>query len=333
MRKDGIIMSIASKQIFLKDIEAELGRILTAETLSKVMPAVSCVLGSFEVEQTSQGGAGSEDLLRAFIDAKQVEGRSRKTLERYAYVIRNLLEYTGAPTEQINVYHLRAYLMAEKGRGIVDRTLEGYRSVFSSYFGWLAKEGLIRSNPCANLGAIKCPKLVKEPYSDTDIERLKEACTSLRDRAIIAFLLSTGCRIGEVCALNRADIDFQAMECTVFGKGSKERVVYLDSVAAMMLRRYLDSRTDMSRALFIGQRGERLQAGGVRYMLKQLEEKTGVPNVHPHRFRRTLATNLISRGMPIQEVAAILGHDKLDTTMRYVFMDNNTIKNSYRKYA
>lgn len=203
----------------------------------------------------------------------------------------------------------------------------------SSFFGWLQKEGLIPANPCANLGAIKCAKVVREPYSATDIERLKEACSSLRDRAIIMFLLSSGCRISEVCGLNRNDIDMASAECTVLGKGNKERVVYLDSVALMLLRRYLASRKDAHNALFVGLRGERLQPGGVRAMLKQLEAKTGVPNVHPHRFRRTLATNLIARGMPIQEVAAILGHDKLDTTMKYVYLEKSNIKNSFAKYA
>ena len=326
-------MSIASKQVLLKETEKALGAILTVELMQKVMPVIGETLAGFEVEQIVQPENKGNDLLQAFLDAKEVEGRSKKTLERYAYLIGRLLEEINTTTEQVTVYHLRSFFMAEKRRGISDRTLEGFRSVFSSYFGWLTKEGLIQTNPCANLGAIKYSKQVREPYSDADIEQLKEACKTPRDRALIAMLMSTGCRISEICGLNRSDIDFQASECTVLGKGNKERVAYLDSVALMLLQRYLATRQDAHNALFIGVRGERLQPGGVRYMLKQLAKKTGVQNVHPHRFRRTLATNLIVHGMPIQEVAAVLGHDKIDTTMGYVFMEKSSVKNSYRKYA
>lgn len=324
-------MSIASKQVFLRDTEKALGKVLTVELMQKVMPIIGENLAAFDMEQIQTVDGG--DCLKAFIEAKEVEGRSPKTMTRYAYIIKKFLEQTNVETEKVTVYHLRAFLMAEKKRGISDRTLAGYRDIFSSYFGWLFNEGLIQQNPCANLGAVKCMKVVREPYSPTDIERLKEACSSLRDRAIIAFLLSTGCRISEVCALNRTDIDFASSECTVLGKGNKERVVYLDSVAVMLLQRYLSKRKDAHSALFVGLRGERLEPGGVRAMLKVLEQKTGVQNVHPHRFRRTLATNLIAHGMPIQEVAAILGHDKLDTTMKYVYLEKSSIKNSYRKYA
>lgn len=326
-------MSIASRQVLLKDAEKAFGSVLTVEQMQKVMPMLGETLAGFEVEQVSGADDPGGDLLCAFIEAKEIEGRSKKTLERYQYIIRQFLKASCTVTQKVTVYHIRSFLMAEKRRGLSDRTLEGYRCVFSSFFGWLQKEGLIAANPCANLGAIKCAKVVREPYSATDIERLKEACGSLRDRAIITFLLSSGCRISEVCGLNRNDIDMASAECTVLGKGNKERVVYLDSVALMLLRRYLASRKDAHNALFVGLRGERLQPGGVRAMLKQLEAKTGVPNVHPHRFRRTLATNLIARGMPIQEVAAILGHDKLDTTMKYVYLEKSNIKNSFAKYA
>lgn len=326
-------MSIASRQVLLKDAEKAFGSVLTVEQMQKIMPMLGEALAGFEVEQVTDADDSGGDLLCAFVEAKEIEGRSKKTLERYQYIIRQFLKAAGTVTQKVTVYHIRSFLMAEKRRGLSDRTLEGYRCVFSSFFGWLQKEGLIAANPCANLGAIKCAKIVREPYSATDIERLKEACSSLRDRAIIMFLLSSGCRISEVCGLNRNDIDMTSAECTVLGKGNKERVVYLDSVALMLLRRYIASRKDAHNALFVGLRGERLQPGGVRAMLKQLEAKTGVPNVHPHRFRRTLATNLIARGMPIQEVAAILGHDKLDTTMKYVYLEKSNIKNSFAKYA
>lgn len=327
------LMSIAAKQLLLKEVEKELGSTLTVKDMEAVMLRLNSIVTDFEVEQHDSLNSDSEEFLNAFLEAKEIEGRSPKTLTRYKYIIERFLADVHTSTSKVTIYHLRSFLMSEKRRGISDRTLEGFRSVFSSYYGWLHKEGLIQDNPCANLGPIKCIKVIREPYSSADIERLKEACKSLRDRTIIMFLLTTGCRISEMCGLNRADIDFQSGECTVLGKGNKQRVVYLDGVAIMLLRRYLNQRTDLNPALFVGARSERLEPGGVRAMLKVLEKKTGVHNVHPHRFRRTLATNLITHGMPIQEVAAILGHDKLDTTMKYVYLEHSAVKNSYRKFA
>ena len=162
---------------------------------------------------------------------------------------------------------------------------------------------------------------------------MKFGCKSARDRAIICFLKATGCRIGEVMRLNRTDVDFTTMECTVLGKGNKERTVYLDQVAALMLKSYLSQRTDDYPALFIGRGTERMTSNGIRKMLKELGQISNVTHVHPHKFRRTTATSLIRHGMPIQEVAAILGHDKLNTTMQYVVLDKTDIKNAYRKYA
>ena len=237
------------------------------------------------------------------------------------------------PTRSITVYHLRQYLAKEKARGISDRTLEGTRQVFSAYFNWLHREQLIDTNPTANLGAIKYPKKIKVTYSEIDIEKMKFCCKTLRDRAIICFLLSTGCRISEMIRLNREDVDLNNLECTVLGKGNKERTVFLDSVTGMLIRDYLTQRKDDSPALFIGKRKQRLSAQGVRAMMVKLAKASAVDHVHPHKFRRTLATSLIRHGMPIQEVAAILGHDKLDTTMQYVVLDKTDVKNSYRKYA
>ena len=325
-------MSVGSKQVFMLEAEKRFGSVVTADTLSQLMPILGDIMNEFDVEQVSEEHI-NYDLLEAFLSAKEVEGRSPKTLERYKYVIRRVLTDCGRTTNHITVYHIRTYFMKEKQRGISNSTLEGTRSILLSYFSWLHKEGLINSNPMANLSTIKCEKIVRKPYQEEDIECLKESCKSVRDKALIMFLLSTGCRVSEVCNLNRTSIRFSALECTVVGKGNKERIVYLSPATAMMLKRYLDQRKDDNVALFIGKRLERLQPGGVRSMLRQLERKTGVANVHPHRFRRTLATNLISRGMAIQEVAAVLGHDRLDTTMKYVYLENSTVKNSYRKYA
>lgn len=174
---------------------------------------------------------------------------------------------------------------------------------------------------------------LKVTFSSVDIEKLKEKCTCSRDKAIICFLLSTGCRISEVTQLNKSDIDFQKKQCKVLGKGNKERIVYIDDVTILLLNRYFSERKDQSEALFVGKGTARMTPAGIRYMLRNLAEDANVENVHPHRFRRTLATNLIYRGMPIQEVAKILGHEKLDTTMKYVYLDNNTLKFSYNKFS
>jgi site-specific recombinase XerD len=220
-----------------------------------------------------------------------------------------------------------------KKEGACDTTIGGYRDIIHNYFGWLYQEGLVPKNPSANLGNVKAPKTSRRPFSHTEIERLKEACTTTRDKAILLFLLSSGCRVSEACALNRNDINLQAGEAVVFGKGAKERTVYINEIASMILRRYLDERTDSSPALFVGKGTERMTPGGIRAALKTLEERSGVSNVHPHRFRRTLATNLIDRGMSIQEVAAILGHERLDTTMKYVYISQGNVKNSYNHYS
>lgn len=326
-------MSIASRQMFLEEIEAQLGTRLTVSNTRDAMKMITDTLTAYEIEYTGTPADSPDDYLQAFLDAKQIEGRSQKTIDRYKYILKKMLDEIHAPVRSITTYHLRAYLMDTKNRGLSDGSIEGIRSIMSSYFGWLWKEGLIERNPCANIGPIKCKKQIRLPFSAEEIERLKESCGTLRDKALISFLLSTGCRISEVCSLNREDIDFSNLECKVLGKGNKERTVYIDTVTAMLLKRYFRQRTDQDAALFIGKGTDRISPQGVRARLNTIADRAGVENVHPHRFRRTLATNLINRGMPIQEVASILGHDKIDTTMRYVFINKDNVKNAYRKYA
>lgn len=328
-------MAIDAKQALMRELRKSLETKMTAADMAAAMDEVSVMLAHYSIERTASEETGHEfdEILDAFLSAKQIEGRSEKTIEHYRFLLQKLRNGVNVPIRDITVYSLRAYLAKEQQRGISDKTLEGTRSVFSSFFGWAQKEGLLPNNPCANLGAIKCAKKVKVPYSDIDIECLKEHCENSRDRALVAFLLSTGCRISEVCGLNRDSIDFRTMECTVLGKGNKERTVFVDEVTAMLVQRYLAERTDLSVALFAGRGSDRMTPGGVRAMLTRVAKEAEVNNVHPHRFRRTLATNLIDRGMKIQDVAAILGHEKLDTTMKYVYIDKNNVKNAYRKYA
>ena len=326
-------MAIEAKVTLLGELERDLSDRLTVAQLASVMSALADRLNSYTMERLVDFAGTSDDLLMAYINALSVEGRSEKTLERYRYIITRMMEAVKVPTNRITVYHLRRYLTDEKTRGISDRTLEGYRQVFSAYFNWLQRERLIENNPTANLGAIKYAKKQKDIYSDADVERMKFSCKTLRDRAIICFLQATGCRVSEVVGLNRDDVDIFNLEATVLGKGNKERTVYLDQVAAMTLQAYLEARKDKSPALFAGKGTDRLQPGAIRQMLVKLGKNAKVTHVHPHKFRRTTATNLIRHGMPIQEVAAILGHDKLDTTMQYVVLDKTAVQYSYKKYA
>lgn len=327
-------MSVEIKSAFLSDLSSALSDKVTASALQTVLSSVSDVLEHYEFSRMLRTDvSGSLDLFDAWIAALRVQGRSEKTIQAYTYIVTRVLSDMKTPVRSVTVHHIRNWLAQEKSRGIADSTLEGNRQVLASMFGWLYREGLIEKNPVANIGTIKAQRKVREPYADVDLENLKAACKSKRDLAILCFLLATGCRISEVTQLDRDRIDFQNKEVIVLGKGNKERTVYFDAVTAMHLRNYLSTRTDGNPALFIGKRQERLQPGGVRAMLNVLAEKAGVNHAHPHRFRRTRATMLIAHGMPIQEVANILGHEKLDTTMRYVTLDKASLKNDYKRYA
>ena len=328
-------MSITAKQYLIKSVSAELCRELTAADLEVVQDRLNDVLAMFEVETVPDGkkDADSEDLLDVFITAKRIEGRSEKTLALYSYRIRRLIRDVDVPLRHVTVFHLRKNLMDQKAAGAADKTLEGLRSIYCSFFSWLHNEGLLPANPCANLAPIKCARIVRLPYSDVDIEKLREACTGARNKAIMSFLLSTGCRVSEMCGLDRDAVDFERGEVIVMGKGAKERTVFLTDVAMMHLRRYLDERKDDSPALFAGRCTDRIKPNGVRRMLHEAAERAGVSDVHPHRFRRTLATNLLGHGMPIQDVATVLGHDKLDTTLTYVYRRKDDIHSNYKKYA
>lgn len=328
-------MGLIDKQMFMRDLEKRLGSFLPASDIQRIMIETDEALVDYDVssDPSENSDSDSEDLLRYFIDAKRVEGKSEKTIARYEYILRKLLKETKVPFSKMTVFHIRRYCENERTRGIAASTREGYRNIFSSFFGWLCREGLISQNPMNNITAIKSPKVERRPFSPVDIAKLEEAAENARDRALIAFLLSTGCRVSEVCGVNRDQINWQELSLTVRGKGDKDRTVYIDEVTAMLLQRYLEERQDDDPALFCGHKTGRLAANGIRAMLKRLEKISGVENVHPHRFRRTLATSLIDKGMPIQMVATILGHEQIDTTMKYVFIEDRNVANDYRKYA
>ena len=323
---------IDAKVSFMTQMEAGLTDTLTVDQMKKMQTVGYAILDKFDLVEL-EDEMEQDDLLDCYVSAMKVECRSQKTIDRYVYVIGKMMEFVKVPTRRVSVYHLRNYLTHEKERGICEQTLEGYREIFSAYFNWLQRESLIDRNPCVNLGVIKVPKKEKKTYTDAELERLNWFCGNIRDRAILHFLRSTGCRISEITGLNRDQVNLELLECVVHGKGNKERTVYLDEVAGMLLAEYLNGRIDDVPALFINKQHDRLNPGGVRAMLNKLAEKAGVAHVHPHKFRRTLATDLARHGMPIQEVAKVLGHEKLDTTMKYVVLNKDDVKASYRRYT
>ena len=325
-------MAIDAKMSLITQLENKLKTEITADSMNRVLRIVADVMEGFDIREIAVAEE-QDDLLDCYISAMQVQGRSEKTLHRYRYIIEKMMAQVGVSTRRITVYHLRNYLAAMKAKGRQDSTLESERQVFSAYFNWLQRESLIDRNPTANLGSIKCAKKQKQIFSDIEMEKLRQNCKCKRDRAILAFLASTGCRVSELTGLNREEVDLDGLHCVVHGKGNKERRVYLDGVTGMLLRAYLAERKDKCEALFVNRFGLRLNADGVREMLTRLAEVAGVEHVHPHKFRRTLATNMARKGMPVQEIARILGHDKIDTTMEYVVLDDDDIRHQYRKFA
>ena len=325
-------MAIDAKMSFIKQLETRLSNMLTVDAMSKLLSTVHDVMEGYKMEEV-YGEEEQEDLLTCYIEALRVQGRSEKTIRVYSGTIKKMLASVKAPIRRITVYHLRSYIAKMKAEGNKDSTLESKRQIFSAFFGWLQRESLIEKNPVVNLGSIKVPKVVKELFTEIDMERMKAACKRIRDKAIISFLASTGCRVGELVELDRDSVDLNKMECVVHGKGNKERTVLFDSVTAMFVRSYLSTRRDNDKALFVNKSGKRFGTDGIRDLLTRIQEVSGVQHVHPHKFRRTLATNLAKRGMPIQDIAAILGHDKIETTMEYVVLNIENIRYKYRQFA
>lgn len=275
------------------------------------------------------------DLLTLFIAAKRVEGCSDKSIHYYESTIRNMLDAINKPERQITTEDLRAYLDAYQQRGSVSKvTLDNVRRILSSFFSWLEDEDYIVKSPVRRIHKVKTGKTVKETYSDEAMEMMRDHCENTRDLAIIDLLSSTGIRVGELVRLNRGDIDFENRECVVFGKGDKERKVYFDARTKIHLQRYLSERTDSEEALFVSLQNPatRLQISGVEIRLRKIGRELNLPKVHPHKFRRTLATVAIDKGMPIEQVQQLLGHQSIDTTLQYAMVNQSNVKESHRKF-
>ena len=314
--------------------------LLDSQQLQAVQDALCIQLGNYEVQERCTEIAVTDNtpdaMLARYVATKRIEGKAESTIKRYRDICYMMIHAICKPLHEITTYDLRYYLAVYKEhRKVSNRTLDGIRRCFSSFFSWLSVEGLIVRNPCAALSQIKFAKVVKKPYTATEMERLKQACTSIRDLALIDFLYASGCRVSEVVRLNRTDINFQTQDAVVLGKGNKERKIYLTPVALMHLQDYLNTRTDTDPCLFASLRApyKRLSKAGIERALKQLGERARVTNVHPHRYRRTLATNLLDRGANIQDVAAVLGHADLKTTQVYCYISQSNVRASYNKYA
>lgn len=325
------------KEMLLNNINCDLIEAgFLPEQVKKIAGIVNERLMNYEVTEASHELAvidtDSERMLKMFLATKKIEGCSEKTVARYAYIIRRMTDYFGIPTKDITVNALRLYLGTLEADGKSLSTIAGIRDVFSSYFTWLHNESMIPNNPVTNLGKIKREKKVKMPYTKVELEKLRLGCKTKRDRAIIEFLNSTACRVGELVKVNIEDINFQSRECKVLGKGNKERMVYLTDVCIYHIQEYLKERTDDKPALLTGKGTDRMTEGGVRFALKTIAKRAELScNVHPHKFRRTTATALIDKGMSIQDVAQVLGHVNVNTTMTYIYTNKDKVKASFFK--
>lgn len=274
--------------------------------------------------------------LDLFIAAKRTEGCSEKSLKYYRTTIDTMFETVGKGIKHIDTDDLRSYLTEYQSRKQSSKvTIDNIRRILSSFFAWLEDEDYILKSPVRRIHKVKSVTTVKETYSDEDLELMRDNCNELRDLAIIDMLASTGMRIGEMVLLNREDINFSERECVVFGKGSKERIVYFDARTKIHLQNYLQSREDDNNALFvyIKKPYNRVSIGGIESRLRKMGEKLHITRVHPHKFRRTLATMAIDKGMPIEQLQRLLGHQRVDTTLHYAMVKQSNVKLAHKKYV
>lgn len=321
--------------IIIEEIQKDLLGEFTDNQLQKVVTVLRKHLSGIVKEAASDKMQEKEELLPVFIAAKRVEGCSEKSLTYYESTIRNMLDGINKPERQITTEDLRLYLDTYQRRGTVSKvTLDNVRRILSTFFSWLEDEDYIVKSPVRRIHKVKTGKTVKETYSDESLEIMRDHCDNPRDLAMIDLLASTGIRVGELVKLNRNDVDFDNRECIVFGKGNKERKVYFDARTKIHLQKYLSSRTDDNEALFVSllQPYDRLQISGVEIRLRKIGRELNIHKVHPHKFRRTLATIAIDKGMPVEQVQVLLGHQSIDTTMQYAMVNQTNVKNSCKKF-
>lgn len=326
-----MIKNIQSKEEKIAYIKQAMLRYLNNSQMEKLDRILSVALS----DEPRVNEDKDEDFLKIYLSAKKVEGCSEKTLDYYRATIQNTILVVNKPIKQITTDDLRLYLDNYQRNGRTGKvTIDNIRRVLSSFFSWLENEDYILKSPVRRIHKVRTGKTVKETYSDESLEIMRDFAGNIRDLALIDLLSSTGMRVGELVKLNRRDIDFENRECIVFGKGDKERKVYFDARTKIHLQRYLSKRKDENPALFVTLLApfNRLKISGVEIRLRELGRKLNIPRVHPHKFRRTLATVAIDKGMPIEQVQHLLGHQNIDTTMQYAMVNQTNVKNSHRKF-
>lgn len=278
----------------------------------------------------------NEEILTLFITSKRVEGCSSRTLTYYEQTLKSMLKNIKKTVFNISTDDIRTYLnrYQSKDYSVNKVTLDNVRRVLSSFFSWLESEDYILKSPVRRIHKIRTEKKIKETFTDEFLEQLRDHCVTERDLALVDILASTGMRVGELVRLNKSDIDFEKRECIVTGKGDKQRRVYFDAKTKIHLKIYLDNRKDDNEALFVSllKPYSRLKISGVEIRLRKMGAELNIQNVHPHKFRRTLATKAIDKGMPIEQVQQLLGHQSIDTTLQYAMVNQNNVKESHRKF-
>ena len=328
------------KEEFVNDVLRDMLAYLDNGQAEQLRRVLNHNLSGLEIQRSEKfdtiaTGEENSRLTNAFLSAKRIEGCSEKSLAYYRKTIETMTEKIVKEITHITTNDLRSYLtdyQAERKSSKV--TIDNIRRILSSFFSWLEDEDYILKSPVRRIHKVKTATTIKETYTDEALETLRDNCETLRDLAMIDMLASTGMRVGELVLLNRDDINFEERECVVFGKGSKERMVYFDARTKIHLQNYLAQRTDSNNALFVSLKApyERLQIGGVETRLRELGKRLSLPRVHPHKFRRTLATMAIDKGMPVEQLQRLLGHQRIDTTLQYAMVKQSNVKIAHRKY-
>lgn len=324
------------KNELITDIVQQMLPYLDNAQTKKLQQVLEHALFQYEIiEAVAPSNDDSENLVNIFIAAKRIEGCSEKTLKYYQTTIVAMINAINKSVRHIQTEDLRFYLTQYQKENQSSRvTIDNIRRILSSFFSWLEDEDHILKSPVRRIHKVKTGTNIKETYNDEELEKMRDNCTELRDLAIIDMLASTGMRIGEMVLLNRIDINFAERECVVFGKGDKERLVYFDARTKLHLQNYLDSRIDNNPALFVTIRApyKRIQIGGIEVRLRKIGNMLGITKMHPHKFRRTLATMAIDKGMPIEQLQQLLGHKRIDTTLQYAMVKQSNVKIAHKKY-
>lgn len=323
------------KQELINNVEVQMQKILDNSQMEELHKVLVYCMHGYEVTTSDIDNSEEKDYLEIFLSAKRIEGRSEKSLKYYKTTIDKMTQTINKCVNHISTDDLRNYLADyQKEHNSSKVTIDNIRRILSSFFAWLEDEDYILKSPVRRIHKVKTGKSIKETYTDEELELMRDNITEPRDLAIIDMLASTGMRVGEMVLLNKEDINFEERECIVFGKGDKERIVYFDARTKMHLQKYIDSRTDNNPALFVALSSphDRLKISGVEVRLRELGRRLGITKVHPHKFRRTLATMAIDKGMPIEQLQQLLGHQRIDTTLQYAMVKQSNVKMAHRKY-